>query len=244
MIISKIQGGIGNQMFQYAYGRHLSQKYSTDLFLDTGFYNSNHTYTNRKFLLNNFDIECKIKSRNNEHIIFETFPFKEYNINSIKSYYIDGYWQSEKYFIESKEIIKKDFNLNKSPQIGNTSIHVRRTDYVSSNGYHPVQTIKYYKDAVDHIGEYNKLLIFSDDINWCEENFNFKNMVFVKGNNEIEDLSLMSSCDHNIIANSSFSWWGAWLNDNPTKKIISPSKWFGDHVKINDDIIPPEWIKI
>jgi len=245
MIISKIQGGIGNQMFQYAYSRHLSLKYSIDLFLDIDFYNLNHGYTNRKFLLNNFKIECKTKSKSNEHIIFDTFSYRENNIDPKKSYYIDGYWQSEKYFIDSKESIKKDFSLNKSKQDGNISIHVRRTDYISSNGYHPVQSIQYYKNAIDYLGEYNQLLIFSDDIGWCEENFNFKNMIFIKNNSEIEDLSMMSSCDHNIIANSSFSWWGAWLNINPMKKIISPSKWFGDHVNISDaDIIPNEWIKI
>ena len=104
---------------------------------------------------------------------------------------------------------------------------------------------EYYKNALDIIGGYENLYVFSDDINWCKTNLKFKNMVFVEGNDDVEDLWLMSLCDHNIIANSSFSWWGAWLNINPNKKVISPKRWFGEQTNLSsDDIIPVSWTKI
>ena len=124
-------------------------------------------------------------------------------------------------------------------------MHIRRTDYTTSNGYHPVQTVEYYKKALEIIGEYDKLFIFSDDIEWCRNNLKFDNMIFIEGNTDIEDLYLISLCKHNIIANSSFSWWGAWLNKNPNKKVIAPSKWFGDMANLNEsDIVPEGWIRI
>ena len=124
-------------------------------------------------------------------------------------------------------------------------MHIRRTDYVTSNGYHPVQSIEYYKNALDIIGGYESLYVFSDDINWCKSNLRFKDMTFVQNSEDIDDLWMMSLCKNNIIANSSFSWWGAWLNDNPNKKIISPKMWFGEQTNLNsDDISPISWVKI
>jgi hypothetical protein len=125
------------------------------------------------------------------------------------------------------------------------SLHVRRTDYVTSNGYHPVQSIEYYKNAIDIIGDYDYIFVFSDDIQWCKDNLKFKNMVFMEGFSDIEDLHIMSLCQNNIIANSSFSWWGAWLNIHPEKKIIAPTNWFGEQANLNtSDMIPSDWIKI
>ena len=124
-------------------------------------------------------------------------------------------------------------------------MHIRRTDYVTSNGYHPVQSLDYYQNAIDLIGDYDNLYIFSDDINWCKDNLKFKNMIFRYGNSDIEDLFLMSMCANNIIANSTFSWWAAWLNERPDKRVISPSKWLGEQTNLNtNDIIPLDWIKI
>jgi hypothetical protein len=113
--------------------------------------------------------------------------------------------------------------------------------------YHPIQTIEYYQNAIKIIGEENHFVIFSDDIKWCEENFNFlKNKTFISGNTDYEDLYLMSMCKHNIIANSTFSWWGGWLNCNIDKKVIIPSKWFGisnSHLNTND-LYCNKWIKL
>jgi len=259
MIISKIQGGIGNQMFQYAYGKHLSHKYNTDLRLDIRFYDYQGT-PRRKFILNkisktivntnmNFSLSGKI------YQIIDDFNYKELPHILTDNYYLDGYWQSEKYFKESESLIREEFTPNaetiskllKTPFIDSntTSIHVRRTDYVTSNGYHPVQPIEYYKNAVDIIGEYDYIFIFSDDIEWCKMNLSFKNMIFVEGFTDVEDLWLMSLCKNNIISNSTFSWWGAYLNRNKNKKVIAPNLWFGTQTNLSTiDIIPTDWIKI
>ena len=256
MIISKIQGGLGNQMFQYAYGRHLSHKYNTKLYLDTRFYRGFQGNVVRTFLLDKFkntEIDTNLDMIQNNYPIYgivDDFNYKELNPPVDCSYYLDGYWQSERYFQESEEIIRNDFSPINVPNVplldtNTVSIHIRRTDYVTSNGYHPVQSIDYYKNAIDLIGDYDNLFIFSDDIKWCRDNLNFKNMVFMDGLSELDDMFIMSMCKNNIIANSSFSWWGAWLNNNPDKKVIAPIKWFGEQANLNtSDIIPKKWIKI
>lgn len=255
MIISKIQGGLGNQMFQYAYGRNLSNKYNTEFILDSRFYDYQDK---REFSLNKFPntiLNTKLSVNSQIHTIVDDFNYRELPNPIGFNYYLDGYWQSEKFFNESADLIRDDFKpseetiskLIKTPLVdtNTVSLHIRRTDYVTSNGYHPVQSMEYYNNAIDSIGDYDNIFIFSDDLNWCKENLNFKNMIFIDGFTDIEDLHLMSMCKHNIIANSSFSWWGAWLNTNLDKKVIAPSNWFGEQANLNtSDIIPDSWIKI
>ena len=258
MIVVKIQGGLGNQMFQYAHGRFLSEKFNLDLKLDTSFYdNYDSKSTLREFQLNSFeniksnisiidDIDFSNFYKIGEHFSYIKIPY----IENCK-YYLDGYWQSEKFFIELSELIRKDFEPSKSilnkilenPLSDTTiSLHVRRGDYLTSNGFHPVQSINYYQKAIETIGEYDNIFVFSDDIKWCKENLKFKNMIFIEGLSDLEDLHLMSMCKHNIIANSSFSWWGAWLNKNPNKIVVSPTIWFNG--LNSSDIIPENWIRI
>jgi hypothetical protein len=258
MIITKLQGGVGNQLFQYACGRSASSKYLTKQYLDTRFYKSQskRTFDLGKFTNANIDTNLDMIQANYPIIrIGDSFIYTPITNPVDCNYYLDGYWQSEKYFIESENIIREDLSpskemidfLQRTPYLNSNSlsIHVRRTDYLESNGYHPVQTIEYYKNAVDVIGEYDKIFVFADDINWCKENFKFKNMIFMEGFTDIQDLYLMSYCKNNIIANSSFSWWGAWLNKNINKKVISPRSWFGSHVELSDlDIIPQKWTRI
>lgn len=256
MIISKIQGGIGNQMFQWAFGKSISLKYNKQYYVETSFYSKQIL---RKFDLDKFSInpknisEIKIQPSSNFIRIFDNFEFKEIPFDANSNYYLDGYWQSEKYFKGIRNKILLDFSpnseivnqLNEYILDKTISLHIRRTDYVTSNGYHPVQTIEYYNKALEIIGEYDKLIIFSDDIEWCKYNLKFKNMVFCEIKNDLHQLWLMSLCKDNIIANSSFSWWGAWLNKNTNKKVIAPKLWFGQQTNINDsDIIPESWIKI
>lgn len=256
MIISKIQGGLGNQMFQYSYGRYLSIKYNTKLYLDIRFYSGFQGNVVRTFLLDKFkntEIDTNLNMIQNNHPIYaiiDDFNYKELPQPVDCNYYMDGYWQSERYFIESEDIIRNDFtpvNVQNVPLLdtNTVSMHIRRTDYVTSNGYHPVQTIDYYKNAIDLIGDYDNLFVFSDDIKWCKDNLNFKNMIFMEGFSEIDDMIIMSMCKDNIISNSTFSWWGAWLNKNTNKKVIAPNKWFGDHVRLDtSNLIPKDWIKI
>ncbi len=158
-----------------------------------------------------------------------------------------GYFQSEKYFVEHREQILKAFNFKWEPIKGKVSLHVRRGDYVEGSPFEPI-TMDYISKAVGYFKKYGyrKFVVFSDDILWCKENVNSETLIncefeYSEGRNEFEDISLMSSMEHNIIANSTFSWWGAWLNRNPFKVIITPQKWFDG---VNKDLIPESWIQI
>lgn len=190
----------------------------------------------------------------------------EQNMN--KDLYYSGSWQSEKYFVEYKKDISEIFKFKKELHSKNksiaeeiirsnsVSIHVRRGDYVNNKAYFrilgDVCGEEYYNRAIKLIEQKsveNSYFIFSDDIDWVKENFSIldnKKVTFVNWNTGIEshvDMQLMSLCKHNIIANSTFSWWAAWLNSNENKLVIAPRKWFKEK-KLNEDIFPSEWIKI
>ena len=263
MIVTKLQGGLANQLFQWAYGKSLSEKYNTPLYLDLNLYTDKHIGdTRRDYSLIKFPnfsnsplTDKSLLIGKGLRTLRDNFIFSDINYDDNLNYYLDGYWQSEKYFKEFESVIKEELKpnqtildkLNKTPNIDKNvvSMHIRRTDYVSSNGFHPVQSIEYYQKALDIISDYDYIFVFSDDIKWCKENLKFENMVFMEGFDDVEDLWLMSMCKNNIIANSSFSWWGSWLNSNPDKKVIAPSNWFGERANLNtSDIIPSEWIKI
>jgi len=260
MIICKIIGGLGNQMFQWAYGRSISLRYNRPLFVDITGYKNQQGLTKREFQLNSFKNLKNINYlqyemlKNQFFIIHDYFNYEkadaETNLLTISNTYLDGYWQSEKYFIDYANKIRNDFayydnSLQSLIEPNSISVHIRRTDYVTSNGYHPIQPISYFQLGIDAIGEYNKIYIFSDDINWCKIHLKFKNIIFMENRTGIEDMYLMSCCENNIISNSSFSWWGAWLNKNPKKKVIAPKKWFGPTANLYDgDIVPESWIKI
>lgn len=161
---------------------------------------------------------------------------------------LHGYFQSEKYFKNYEKEIRCLFTLkpefetyiknkwNNLLKTNTVSIHVRRGDYLNNPTFHVCPPISYFKKSLRYIEcvEFNmkidNVLIFSDDIQWCKENFidDYYKYNFIEGQNEIEDMFLMSYCNHNIITNSSFSWWGAWLNKNPNKIVCAPHRWFGD----------------
>lgn len=260
MINMTVMGGLGNQLFQWACARNLQEKYGHYINYNYDFYKGQDW---RKPQLDEFK---NIVFNNVEENYtlgqvsigdgFNYGNFLRYDFSQTqRCYNLQGYWQSEKYFKENEQVIRNnleidpriEYHINDNyPFIGNektASIHIRRTDYVTSNGYHPVQPISYYEEALSHI-EYEKLVVFSDDTHWCRGNLGFDNMVFAEGNTDIEDLYLMSACDNNIIANSSFSWWAAWLNKNENKKVIAPSNWFGPGAPSSQDIIPEDWITI
>ncbi len=265
MIITKIIGGLGNQMFQWAFGKSLSLYLKVPMYLDTNGYANQIGLTAREFQLGLFSkLKYQIASGDDIRnypkswgVLKDRFYFNEID-RIIKGdidcgLYLDGYWQSEKYFLghdkEIRDILSMTYQESKNYkhliEPDSVSIHIRRTDYVSSNGYHPVQPISYFHHGIDIIGDYNKMYVFSDDIGWCKTNLTFKNMVFMEGRTGLDDLRLMSLCSHNIISNSSFSWWAAWLNENTDKKVVAPSNWFGPQADLNtSDIIPEKWIKI
>jgi hypothetical protein len=127
-----------------------------------------------------------------------------------------------------------------------TSIHIRRSDYIGNDAYHTNIQTDYYYDIIDSIADINNIIIFSDDIDWCRANINFseKSNILFSSNAPYVDLCAMSMCRINIIANSSFSWWAAWLNSNKDKKVFAPTNWFGpanSHLN-TEDLIPNNWI--
>ncbi len=162
---------------------------------------------------------------------------------------IQGYFQSEKYFSDFSSLIKEQFEFNKNADSNikeeDCSIHVRRGDYLQKQEYHPVQPMEYYNHAIEIMKSKGceTFLVFSDDVKWCKDNFKGEHFRFAEGNNEIQDLNIMSKCSNHIIANSSFSWFGSWLCSNTDKNVIAPKKWFGSSYQINTkDLYCKDWM--
>lgn len=255
MIVMRVQGGLGNQMFQWACARALSKSRNKKIFLEITNYKFD---ARRKFQLNFFPHIHKLILDKQVSLIDGWLPkgitqvnddFQTFEFPDADSLFLNGYWQSEKYFKEIKDTIINDFTLDTYidikkdyPEIEKSvSLHVRRTDYVTSNGFHPVQSMDYYSRALDELkGDYARIYVFSDDISWCKENIKFDNCFFVDNDDVMQSLLLMKSCKHNVTANSSFSWWAAWLNQNKDKKVICPSQWFGEISNLNSEHVYPE----
>ena len=179
--------------------------------------------------------------------------------------YLTGYWQSENYFLKAAEQIREDFSFrplleNKNADLAKeisssnaVSLHVRRGDYinVSKNvAVYETCSLDYYRLAIQHVvGIVKKpqLFVFSDDIEWVKANLKTEHpCIYVDHNHGSEsynDMRLMSQCRHNIIANSSFSWWGAWLNPNPDKIVVAPKRWFANGTDTRD-LIPQSWVRL
>lgn len=291
MIIIKLFGGLGNQMFQYAAAGRLAYIHRTKLKLDISHFNSQAL---RKYSLNCFNIqedfatpdeinkfkpwEMKLPKKiisNIKRLLLKShrlvveekfYHFDSEILNLPNEVYLNGYWQSEKYFKDIEEIIRKKFTI-KYPQTGknkdlaeqinsceSVSLHVRRGDYISDvnvNQIHGICELDYYYSCIKQITQkIDKpiFFVFSDDPAWTRENFRTDYpMVIIEHNrpkNAYEDLRLMSQCKHNIIANSSFSWWAAWLNSNSGKIIFAPKKWFKSIEKNDCDLFPNDWIRV
>lgn len=297
MIIIRITGGIGNQLFQYAFVRSLSIKLNEKFKLDLSWYRDYHKFekadnpnaaTKREYLLNKFNIKenllnpvyLSISYRlNNSSILnkiikYPPFTYFSYNttteldfdINKIKKFnnvYLSGFWQKNNLFEEFREILKEEFTLknnlsekntillNKIKSSNSVAIHIRRGDLLNrpvAVAEQPSSSDKYYYNAIDKIMEKveePELFVFSDDINWVKNNYKFNSPTTYVHNNgpDFEHFKLMCNCKHQIIANSTFSWWAAWLNNYQKKIIISPKWWYRDPVK-NESIIriPQNWI--
>lgn len=194
------------------------------------------------------------------------------NLNDIKKgryLFLTGFWGSEKYFVNIKEKLQtlytfpelnEEKNLEIAKKIKNkesVSVHIRRGDYLlpENRVYSELIDFSYYEKAIKIIKESVKkpvFFIFSNDIEWCKENLKLEEEIYYidwnKGENSYRDMQLMSMCKHNIIPHSTFSWWGAWLNQNPNKIVIAPETWFNPKYlekNINtEDLVPNEWIKI
>lgn len=287
MVISRLIGGLGNQMFQYAAGRALAVSNNCDLKLDVSGYKNYKLHNG--YELNLFKIQAgiatdveisdfvkgqsrlsrfiskKLKLKNKSHQIEKNFDYDPSFFEIKRPIYIDGYWQSYQYFESIESQLKLELtpttrlcglNLTISKQIAkcnSVSLHIRRGDYVSNleaNKTHGFIGIEYYNKAISFIHEQvlqPHFFVFSDDIAWARENLGLTiNVVFInhnQGRSSFEDMRLMSLCKYNIIANSSFSWWGAWLNTDPNKIVIAPRQWFAN-MQDTSDLMPDNWLKM
>lgn len=194
--------------------------------------------------------------------------YNSYYLKAGSNAYLKGYWQSSKYFLSQEMKIRKEFEIKLPPSSSNTkllneimgcesvSLHIRRGNYASIeavNKFHGTTKMSYYSQAmvvIESRCENPVYFIFSDDIGWARENLRLtREHVFVDINTDktdYEDLRLMKSCKHSIVANSTFSWWGAWLNPNPDKIVIAPKQWFANEEmnQQTNDLIPAEWIRL
>lgn len=287
MVAVNVYGGLGNQMFQYAFGKCLATVKDDDLYLDNSPFRN---YELRNFELDKFNVNYKeitfdklsvcnldtkykmflIRNINKftnlfSSIYFEKVPFiYDESVFNSKSTLFVGYWQSYKYFNRIREVLLREFSLknvvNEKNQAildrirstNSVSLHVRRGDYVSTNPLKEsiVCSLEYYDVAISLIKkkiDNPTFFIFSDEIDWVKSNLNIEHLnheyVDLNSENPEYDLELMKNCKNNIIANSSFSWWGAWLNNNQDKVVIVPKIWMhGKHISI--ELVVDGWIAI
>jgi len=299
MKVVKLYGGLGNQFFQYAFGKSLAKITGDEIKYDTSWFETGADYDHDTLYLDFFNTEYKVANESEieglylfgevgkrtaerlyhklpviSQLLFGHFKEIERDIDATlksepylfeysptvyrsgNSYY-DGYWQASQYVEEVSETLIQDFSLTvpmseqgqtiskKITDSESISIHIRRGDYTRNDNTLPME---YYKRAVERIDsclDNHKYFIFSDDIEWTRNNLTITaDCVYVDHNGTetaYEDLMLMSSCDHNIIANSTFSWWGAWLNQNSDKTVIAPGVWLGGANTSEIDILPDAW---
>jgi len=265
MIYCNLKGGLGNMLFQIAATKAFSLEKNSlcsfpNYYIHLNFLNDDREYNANLKHAQEYSKFLKLNTfAPNQPLITYNFPF-EYTdyLPSEPSFIVDGFFQTEKYFAKyRKEILEfisptneiTDLIYKKYPFLHEkvcTSVHIRKGDYLKYSNHHPTQSLDYYYEAIKRINNNELFVFFSDDIEWCKDNFKFKNVFFVENEKDYIEMFLMSKCANNIIANSSFSWWGAWLNTNPSKIVVGPKKWFGinlSHMNTND-IIPVSWTKI
>lgn len=276
MLFAQLLGGLGNVLFITANLYSLS----IDREMDYCVTNYTQSCTKRKSEGRWISTMLKSVNKVNKRPNNVKLKYRErgMNVQKIpqtkgKGLELYGYWQSSKYFdhnrgkiielfTEFKKEIQKDLDKIFNYKGKTIALHIRRGDYVQLQHAHVVQDIKYYEQALERMAkelEYEtvealnkdyRVMVFSDDIDWCKTVDLFKslkNVKYMARNPPIEDMYLMSMCDHHIIANSTFSWWGAYLNTNEDQKVMAPSKWFNPNYKKPSewkDIYCEKWIVI
>lgn len=287
MIVVRLYGGLGNQLFQYAVGRALAIKNADELYLDTSWFSKKKPgVTPRKYELSQYRIKAKTLRAPLSMITFwykiplirnivPNWPLRLYKekffgfdptINELeRNVYLDGYWQSYRYFEKIRSDLVNEIQPISPPSKDDLKIvsmlmniensvcvHVRRGDYISNPNaakVHVVCDVGYYERAkriIESKIENPTYFFFSDDMRWVRTNLNWgRSAIFVEHNSEIsafQDLRLMSMCRHHIIANSTFSWWAAWLAGNAVEQVkIAPKRWLTTQNHDLDYLIPSEW---
>jgi Glycosyl transferase family 11 len=294
MVIVKIWGGLGNQMFQYALGRRIALDNNLPLKLDitSGFRND---FYNRRYSLHHFNIIEDIASseeldrmRRSRSLLFRVgnrfrpyykhyvvrenklFKFDPKIIRSYKDVYLEGYWQTQKYFEAIQNLIRQEFIVKDPPEgfnaevaneiinVDSVCVHVRQLHGMSRNladqrgvTFHGTNSLEYYERGIHFLATRLKdvrFFVFADDPSWGRTNltklpYSFCFVTHNREDRDYEDLRLMSLCKHHVISNSTFSWWAAWLSSSsPDKTVVAPRKWFNDPQYQSNDIIPELWV--
>lgn len=283
MVITRIFGGLGNQMFQYACGRALALRNGSELVLDERdfFAGPGQEPGLRHLNIVSGDVPADklppSKKQRLRYLVWRTLrlpprivreqgmAFDPRIIALTGDVFLHGYWQSEHYFSDFAQTLRHELSVKTSPddvnaallrQIGAepaVSLHIRRGDYVTNpkaNALHGTCSSAYYNRAADLIAERMDekpvFYVFSDEPQWVAANldlpFDIRIVEHNGGDRNYEDMRLMSACRHHIVANSSFSWWGAWLNPSESKIVVAPEKWFAGPDRFNPDIIPEGWL--
>lgn len=286
MIISRIIGGLGNQMFQYAVGRALALRRGVPFYVDRRAFldYKTHAFGLDCFNVDLYDAPKRLLPNPPQEGLLQRL-FRKYQPSSLKVFaerqftfdaevlsltdnvYLDGYWQSEKYFKDFADEIRKEFTIKFAPSESSrnwldliasnfsVSLHIRRGDYVtnpSASAVHGTCDLSYYERAVGYLykvtGVSPVLFVFSDDLDWVANNLKLPfEMHLIRDNDaktNYEDLRLMTACRHHIIANSSFSWWGAWLDGRSDSITIAPQRWFAGDTPDARDLVPERWIRL
>lgn len=298
--VVQLTGGLGNQLFQYAFARSLSQRNNSTLLLDSSQVAKRADRNNpRAFKLHEFQVSAPIVPWMNglsnafdwsgrryalnkppfsflrrrafvlSKLSEKSFSFSQTALETLGNVYVTTYWQSPKYFEMIRDIIVAEIQPRKidSPIHANlattiaatecpVSVAFRRGDFVNHphhSKFHGTCSLTYYSQAFDNLkrlGFSPHLFVFSDEIEWVKSNIKFPfkhtfmDQEYDRARYDYLDLWLMSKCRHHIIANSTFSWWGAWLSREEGKRVIAPKKWFNDETIDTSDLIPKTWIRI
>ncbi len=285
MILMRLQGGLGNQLFQYGAAKALSSLLNRPFKLET--ITSLQKDKQRKIALHDLqtNFELADKKEIEEFVYFPTLYrhkpgfFSRFGKNIYREphfhfdnnffqlndpVFLDGFWQSHLYFKDIEATIRQDFTvkpeliknvIEKGKELENKpsiAVHIRRGDFLNPKiaAYHGILNALYFEKAIGLIKDKIPgvfVYFFSDDVEWVKQNLAIdKNTELISSftKSAIEDFYLMTKCRHNIIANSSFSWWPAWLNENPGKIVIAPQKWFAKTDINTNDLIPSNWIRI
>jgi hypothetical protein len=308
MIIVRLSGGLGNQLFQYAMGRRLADHHGVELLVDGSAYDSGVEQRPQEFaafprplMLFKFRVETRLATPeeigrlqddyqrqtrrdrivrrvrkyfpnllwNPHHKVEKSYRFQPEALEFPDDVYVQGYWQSAKYFADVEETIRRHFRLvdtaieeSAAREVAElkarrgmvVSLHVRRGDLAHTNEvlgrkdltYGSPMGLDFIHAAMNRFESGTCFFVFSDrpnDIEWCRQNIKAPNLEFSRCESDLWDFAAMSQCDHHVIANSSFSWWSAWLDPKPNKRVIAPSTWSGhaENAVPIDDLIPPEW---
>jgi len=241
MLTTELNGGLCNQLFQIAVAYSLARDNNDEcaFYLDSPVINQgNPARTYRTNILKNIN---ELPANWKPEFIWREPDLNYHPIPYHKNMMLVGYFGSEKYFGHHKEEIIRLFKPL-MPRLNNcASLHVRRGDYLRCANVFYCLDAKYYHKALRYIDS-NIVYVLSDDIEWCKNNLKDDRLFYPVGQSDWEDLLLMSRCDHNIMANSTFSWWGSYLNENPDKIVIAPKKWHT--TEISRDIYCNNWILI